>query len=160
MKQMLTLLLLLALCVTSSFAMAIEPVDPAATFDWMDHTLAVQSIRMNPDHIVDNPLPEEQNYVLLRIACLDGALAVGDLFLNLESICLEDLDEVLYNVCAIMPYSMTYSERNGVFATAMEQTQFDLFFVLPVAVQVEDLALYAGESELFFSDLDLEALVQ
>lgn len=130
-----------------------------ATLPWRSYTLAVDSIRVNPDNVSENPDPATTQYVLIRLESTGGLIPVAELIENVDDFRMTDADGTEYEKNAFMPYMMAYNDRARVFMTAMEQNKFDIFFVLPISVDLSGCTLYAGDSTLSLADGDIAALI-
>lgn len=145
MRHFLAGVLCLALLLCSPPAKA---GDTAEGLPWLGHTLQVLSITINPDFIIDNPSPETDQYVLLRITCPDCEIDVFDLIQNFEFFYLEDDEGEYYGAGGYIPYALTHNERNSIFVTAPLQPVIDLFFVIPADLDVTTLYLTVDDEYL------------
>lgn len=123
------------------------------TFPWLTHTLRIESIRVNPDNVLENPDPANVQYVLIRIAAEGDGIPIAELIENLEGFYLTDASGTEYPQNAFMPYAMAYNERGHVLMTAMTQTKFDLFFALPASISMDTYTLTADETTIALSDV-------
>lgn len=160
-KRLCFFLVCLLIMATCCFASA----EDAASIDyptlaWNEHTLSLQAIFINPEHIVGNPAPDQNKYLLCRFACMGGSVPIFDLIDGMESFWMEDAEGNEYPVSAYMPYSIVFNERNRVFATAPDQSMFDLFFILPSDVELSTLTLYANEASLSLTEAFDAGIIQ
>lgn len=155
-----TVLSMLMLLLSIPCASAEGALDSMPQFAWAGQTMAVSAIYVNPDHVV-NDTPDTDQYLMLRLVCTTGEVSIGDIMDNLDSLYLVDMDGNTYYQAAYMPYCMTYSRRNRVFATAAMQPQFDLFFIVPAGTAVDTLNLEVDMGDIVaFADYDLDTLVK
>lgn len=131
-----------------------------ATLPWRSYTLAVTSIRINPDNVAENPDPANTQYVLVRFESTEGLIPIAELIEYVEDFHLIDASDNEYEKNAFMPYMMAYNDRARVFMTAMEQNKFDIFFVLPTSVDLAGCTLYAGDNALPLAGDDVAAIIQ
>lgn len=161
-KKWLPVCILLVFLLGMGAAVAETP-DTAQTpaFAWRDGQWRITCIDINPDRIVGNPAPDTDAYYMIRFCSDDSFVAIYDLIEGLESFSLADEAGEIYPVRAYMPYAITFSERNGVFATAAEQATFELLFIIPRDVPAESLSLQLDEEPVCaFGDETLAAVVQ
>lgn len=123
-----------------------------ASFTWRAYTLTVESIRINPDNVVDNPDPGGTQYVLIRLVSADAPVPIGELVEYLDQFYLVGADGQEYPQNAFMPYAMAYNERNRVFMQSMNQPKFDIFFVLPTSQTIDTFTFYADEAAISLGD--------
>lgn len=158
------LFMICTVCCTAAFAETPPETEASeAWFHWDDHEVSVQTIRINPDHIA-NPSPEIETYLLIHFEILNGTISIGDIINNMESIYLMDQQGNEYHAGAFMPYAMSYSERNGVFVTAVDQPFFDLFYVVPADIPLDSLRMQADIAtpdpvNFYFADARVMAVI-
>lgn len=157
--------LVLLLCVASLCATAFSAAaEDMPQFDWMGYTLGVEFIRQDPDHIVGNPAPDSDSYVLMRFRGVGGEVSIGDIVEYVSYFYLEDGQGEEYYAVAYMPYSIAYNERNQAFTTSPMQSAFDMLFIVPTDVDLTTLTLvfYYDDEEILFSigDPAIAALLQ
>lgn len=152
-------LLIIFLCmVLACPALAASPDD--AQIQWNGYTLEIISICANPEYI-QNDAPETSDYYMFCLKSAADPLPVRDVVEVMNLFALTDPDtEESYPAGAYMPYNIVYNARSRVFTTGLEQSQFDLFFVVPAGTALETLSLSTSESEMPLADLDLAALVE
>lgn len=137
---------------------------PEAWFQWGEHNVAVQSIRVNPDHIT-NQYPDTTYHLLIHFVVLDDTLPISDIIVGMESIYLVDQVGTEYYAAAFWPYAMNFNDRNGVFTTAADQPYFDLFYVVPIDVALDSLRMQTDVAtpdplRFYFTDARVEAVIE
>lgn len=140
---------LLAMALLCVCAVAAGEAD-MAQLEWRGYTLGVRSVCINPDHIVDNPSPDTQQYVMVRLQSLAGTIPIADINEDVSVFWLRDASGTEYPACAYMPYNIAYNDRSGFFMTAMEQTVFDLFFIVPAGMEASAFTLCVSDAEVGF----------
>lgn len=158
MKKTVTLFLLALVLVMGIGCTAGAEAD-LSQFAWRSYTLSVAEVSANPDHVL-NESPDQDQFVMVRLACVSGEVSIGELVENLYEFSLVDAEGNSYDTAAYMPYKMGYNRRNGVFTTAGMQSKFDLFFIVPAGTALENLALETETATVMFMDLDPECLSQ
>ncbi len=142
---------LVVLLLFSMPALAGEPQNATPenmeTVPWLSYTIGVSLVRDRPLHVTGNPEPVGERFMLVKIVCIDGTMAIRDIVENIETFYIEDPEENTYVAGAFLPLEIVYIQRNGVFSTAMAQSSFELLFQVPEQYELKDLALLV-EKEL------------
>lgn len=109
--------------------------------EWLSYTLGIAGVMERPSHITSNPALDGEYFLMVKLVCVGGKIAIRDIIDYIDMFAMEDPDEEVYPALAYFPYNMVYVDRNGVFSTAPEQESFQLLFRLPDSFEMADLML-------------------
>lgn len=151
----------LSLCLLCGAAAAEPAPEGFPQFPWKGNTWVVNEIHVNPDHIIGNQSPETDQYLLIHLKSLSGPVPIADIVQSISLFSLVDAGGNAYPAAAYMPCTIEYNDRNGVFMTAMEQTSFDLFFIVPAGTDATSFTFTIdSEAACSFSETALAGIIQ
>lgn len=117
--------------------------DEAPQVPWLTYTLAVHSVEVGPERLEGKP--EGERFVVITFKAIGAKVANFDIMDNVPLFSIEDAGGEYYEGAAFIPHSMMFLPGPGAFGTCPEQAAFDIVFVLPESIPLDEMTLYVAE---------------
>lgn len=149
MKKMLSWVLVCLLCLAPVLGLAAE-----SYFPWLAMNVTLRLDWADVAEIQEQDLTLEDGYkfVQLHFTIMDGPRPAEEINANIEVINLRDADSEYYKVAALQMPGVEYDAATGTYSTDEDQTEFDLFYMVPEDVELSTIDLRApaeNEGEFF-----------
>ncbi|MDL2318302.1 hypothetical protein LJC74_04345 [Eubacteriales bacterium OttesenSCG-928-A19] len=157
-KRGLLAFLLMALLLAASAHAETPQADALPRIRFRTYELGLAAVGVNPNRIEREA--DGNTYYLIRLRALSTKVEIGEIAEALDSggFYLLDSEDVRYEAKVFLPYNIVFNERNQVFLTAPQQSEFDLLFILPDTIPLESLSLCTQVDTLPLDEITLERL--